>query len=236
MFLAYVDESFDQDLFHLGAIVIEPEVAHAITQELEALAREVRGSYGFLEVPEFHGYEMFHGEDSWLHMKGQVRARVGIYHDVVDIIAREGVIFMVKCISARALAAQYLRPYPREQVAWTYLLQDINERCWNHGELALVIADQVSEDETRRRELAQMRRVGTFASYRRTTLPNIIDTLHFAPSHHSRLIQAIDCALFIVQRRRSRADTDDRAIAQVARLHEKLDERSSLWDSGVWPR
>lgn len=236
MLLAYVDESFSSDLYYLGAMVLAPETAHSITHDLEHLAARIRTRYGFLDRPEFHGYEMFHGESGWKHMKKMVRARVGIYNDVVDIVARPGVTFIVRCISKRGLDQRYSTPYPREQVAWQFLLQDVNGHCESRfRDLALVIADQVSEDEARRRDLARMRVHGTFGDYRKSTLPAIIDTIHFAPSHHSRLIQAIDCALFIIQRKRAGIESDPRAIAQLERIYGKLDGESVLLEYGRWP-
>jgi hypothetical protein len=66
------------------------------------------------------------------------------------------------------------------------------------GEYALVIADEVDGQAKHRADLSSYRDVGT-TGYRHRKLTRIVDTLHFAPSRASRLVQAADVITILVQ-------------------------------------
>ena len=242
MFFSYVDESFNKDRFDLGALLVSPRQALELSNDLEDVAKRAHLAYGLPARPELHGYEIFHAEGEWLPLKSLVRARIGLFDDIIDLICRYNIALLVQPISKQNLQTKYgSRAKPREQVAWEFLLQQIDE--WAKGKtygsgkptVTLVIADQIDEHEARRRDVEQFRQSGTTAAYKRTNLDTLIDTLHFAPSHHSRLIQAIDCALFVVHRYETIKTGDPRSIATVKRWYDQLYNSGNLRSRAVWP-
>lgn len=242
VFFTYVDESFNRDRFDLGALLVSPEAARDLSKALDEVAKKAQRSYGMASTPELHGYEIFHAEGEWSPLKPLVRARVGLFDEIIDLICKHNLALLVQPISKHGLHARYgTRAKPREQVAWEFLLQQIDD--WAKGEtfgsgaptVTLVIADQIDEHEERRRDLEQFRASGTSSSYKRTNLDTLIDTLHFAPSHHSRLIQAIDCALFVVHRHETVKAGDPRSLAAVGRWYDLLYSSGNLRSKMVWP-
>ncbi len=111
------------------------------------------------------------------------------------------------------------------------------------GEYALIIADEVDAQARHRADLAGYRDVGT-AGYRSRKLTRIVDTLHFAPSNASRLVQAADVIAFLYRRVFACQETDERSrkakLAMWSRLaprvHHELRwfptptvDRQALW-------
>lgn len=74
-----------------------------------------------------------------------------------------------------------------------------------------MIADEINGANEHRRSLWEYQRTPT-GGYRSRVLTRIIDTLHFAPSTASRLVQAADLIAFLYGRMQSGADTDVRAV------------------------
>jgi hypothetical protein len=240
VYFAYVDESFNKKNFVLGSMLVEPDDVHALSVKLDELAATAAWDYKLPHDVEFHGYEMFHGEQSWSPMKQQVRARIGVYRKMIDIILAHRVIFIFQCIAEEPLRERQARTaYPENfsssQVAWSFLLQKISQHAIDRETQTLVIADEIAEDEARRRALADYRRSGTPGSYLKSKLPGILDTIHFAPSKHSRLLQAIDCMLFIYLRRRNRIDKDPRAIKTLDEIHDQMIAAKVIREYHVWP-
>lgn len=87
----------------------------------------------------------------------------------------------------------------------------------------MVIADEIHEHDRRRNDLRNYKDYGT-PGYLSSQLLRIVDTIHFAPSHHSRLIQAADRVAFLRHRRTAHIETDDRAARANQRLWSKIDQ------------
>jgi hypothetical protein len=105
--------------------------------------------------------------------------------------------------------ARYRNPHPPHDVVLQHLLERLDE---NIPEPVLVIADEVHDhDRTRHRaNLRSFRQSGT-PGYRSSYLPRILDTLHYADSRHSRLVQAADLVTFMYVRTTRHTESDPRA-------------------------
>ena len=85
-------------------------------------------------------------------------------------------------------------------------------RAEQHHAVAAVrlIADEVDAQAKHRADLSTYREVGTLG-YRHRKLTRIVDTLHFAPSNASRLVQAADVIAFLYRRVFTCEETDERS-------------------------
>ncbi|WP_431915639.1 DUF3800 domain-containing protein [Micromonospora wenchangensis] len=95
-------------------------------------------------------------------------------------------------------------------------LERVDGYAASKAEYALVIADEVPDQAGHRADLDRYRVSGT-GGYRSRRLTRIVDTLHFAPSHVSRLVQAADLVTYLFQRLEL-PGTDPR----TARVNEQL--------------
>lgn len=230
--LAYLDESFDANQYFLGGLFVTPDQARTVADALESYAKTTFPAYGIPFRTEFHGHELFHGTGDWKPLRSMPRARVGIYQDVLDILEAEGVRVRVQRISGSGLAATYATPYPMETVAWWFMLQIVQDEAVTRSALALITADELASAQARRESLQQYRQYGTPGSWRVTRLTQVLDTIHFVPSHHSRLIQAVDMVTFIARRYHRHTSGDPRSLAAVAKLYGTV---SDLRCIGPWP-
>jgi hypothetical protein len=219
--LAYVDESYSQgwDRYWIAALVCPEGVVGPLSNALDAVVAKAAAGYsGIGTRAELHGHALLQGKDDWAPLRGMVRSRIGVYNDAFDAIASHDVRIMIRGVHVPRLNERYTYPDHPHTVVLQHLLERIDIHAENDGDQpALVIADEVDRASEYRRELWRYQRDST-PGWRSRRIKNIVDTIHFAPSHASRLVQAADLIAYLHGRMTSGADRDDRAV----RANEKL--------------
>lgn len=223
MLLAYVDESYTDHWFAMAALLVDGPAAVALTANLDRVAAAATKAYD-LRDDELHGHEIFHARGAW----GGVppRARIGVFDDVIEAVAAEKVTVIARAIDLMGHRVRYRSPDPPHTVALQHLLERIDECVSGRGDHALVIADEVDGQAKHRADLSSYRESGT-GGYRHRKLTRIVDTLHFAPSRASRLVQAADVITFLYRRVFGHIETDSRSRRAKVAMWEKLQPRVS---------
>lgn len=236
--IAYVDESNRGDWVSFGAVVAQPEDVQSLTAELNDVAESAYWAHDMSSRPELHGYEIFHGTGLWKDVSP--RARIRTYRAALEAIVRHDVTIIVRwCEKSRLVAHQQRKAYPErwpaEQTVFQFLLQRINTLARREDDLAMVIVDIRDDREAHRERFAEYQKSGTPGTYMSTRLPYILDTVHFAPSHHSRMIQAADMVTFMHRRTRTIKESDPRQEKVMAGFRDLLDSSDKMYGCGSWP-
>lgn len=221
--LAYVDESYTHDWFAMAALLVGGPAAVALTDELDRVAAAAADAYDLRADVELHGHEIFHAGGSWSGVP--VRARVGVFDDVIEAVAAQDVKVIARAMDVVGQRNRYHIPDPPHKVVLQHLLERVDECVTALGDHALVIADEVEGQALHRTDLSSYREVGTIG-YRSRKLTRIVDTLHFAPSYASRLVQAADVITFLYRRAFTHQETDERSrrakVAMWNRLYPRV--------------
>jgi len=216
------------------ALLVDGPAAAALTQELDRVATAAAKAYGLDVSVELHGHEIFHAKKAWHAVP--VRARIGVFDDVVEAVADQDIKAIARAMNVSGQRARYNRPEPPHTVMLQHLLERVDEYATGLGEYALVIADEVDAQARHRADLASYREVGT-SGYRSRKLTRIVDTLHFAPSNASRLVQAADVIAFLYRRVFASRETDERSrkakIAMWSRLAPRIDHQLCWFPAGT---
>jgi hypothetical protein len=206
--LAYLDESYSQDWYYMAALLCDGAGAQAITTALDETIAKAARDHGVAPDAELHGYELFQGEGWW---KGvPPRVRIGVYNEAFQAIADHGRAVILRGLHSAGLRQRYASPDPPHTIVLLHLLERVDDCAKVLNEYALVIADEVGEQAKHRSELAMYRKSGTWG-YRARKLTQIVDTLHFAPSSASRLVQAIDLIAFLYRRLETHVEPNAKA-------------------------
>ncbi|MEW2376842.1 DUF3800 domain-containing protein [Micromonospora sp. NPDC047812] len=210
MLLTYVDESFTARTYWIGALLVPDATAMPLSEALDQVVTGAAKSYGLPVDAELHGYDIFHGRRGW---KGiPPRARIAVYRAAMAAVGAHDVAIILRGVRRAQLAKRYAdSARPAHEVVLSHVLERVDGYAASRGEYALVIADEVHDQATHRADLSRYRVSGT-GGYRSRKLTRIVDTLHFAPSHASRLVQAVDLVTFLFQRL-DLPGTDPRAAA-----------------------
>jgi hypothetical protein len=217
--LAYIDESYTRDFYFIGAVVVDDVSAPALEGALDKVAEQARTAY-LPDAPaplELHGNPLFQGSKEWAPIKQRIRALISVYDQAMQAIGNQDLHIFLRGLDCRRHRARYATPWPEHSVVLQYLLERLDEFGQNLDEQILVIADDIDDPDRHRTNLHGFRISGT-PGYRSSHLPNILDTLHFAPSHHSRLIQAADLVTFLHRRRATITETNAKQAQAIDRL------------------
>lgn len=238
MLLAFVDESDRGDFRCFAAVVADEVATKKLTHRLNELVRQASVDYGVSPTSEIHGHPLFHGKEDWKDVGA--RARAGLHEKVVDAILETDVTILLRSVSAERLLRRQERfnypvRFPAEQVCFQHILQRVNRLAERHGTYALVIADERGDRERHRERFATYQTEGTPGVYMHTTLSSLLDTVHFAPSHRSRMLQAADILAFTYRRYRTVVESDSRAQQVMDRMWSKLGTSGRLFEPGQWP-
>lgn len=208
LLLAFVDESYTDNHFFLGTVVVDGAAARRIESEFDAILTSYENRFGIGRDTELHGYPLFHGEGEW--NDAPTRVRVNVYSRAMRAIAGSGARIILRGMDTRQQRLRYVDPWPPHEVVLTHTLERLNDFASSLENWVLVLADEVHNDERHRTNFREFRRRGT-PGYRSSTLPHLLDTIHFGPSCHSRCLQAADLVTFLHRRRRTHPEPDLRA-------------------------
>lgn len=222
MLLTYVDESYSDDWFTMAALLMDGPAAVSLTAELDRVASTAAAAYGLVDGVELHGHEVFHAGGAWSGVP--VRARVGVFDDVVEAVAAQDVRVIARAMDVVGQRTRYRSADPPHSVVLQHLLERVDECATSVGDYALVIADEVDGQAKHRADLSSYREVGT-TGYRHRKITRIVDTLHFAPSHASRLVQAADMITFLYRRVFTHRERDVRSRKAKIAMWERLRPR-----------
>lgn len=233
--LCFVDESFKGDLYGFGAVVANAlqtrEIAVRVQELVSALAE-----FGIDGAAEVHAHPIFHGKGIWSDVPPRVRVKVFI--DIVDAVCGSGATVLLRGVPPDRLRRYqdtrgFTERHPPEQVAFQHLLQRLDRLAVNQETHALVIADERADRDRHRERFAAYQAYGTPGTYMHTKLDRLLDTVHFAPSHHSRMLQVADVLAFIWVRSQTVVERDERQARVMRALTSEI-ERCSF-SRGVWP-
>jgi hypothetical protein len=233
--LCFVDESFKSNFYGFGAVVADEEQTRTLTTRMNDIVSPLV-EYGVEQRAEVHAHPVFHGKGAWEQVPPRVRVKVFI--DVVDAVRTSGATVLLRGVpldSLRTLqdARRYRERHTPEQVGFLLLLQRVDELASRRGEYALVIADERDDRERHRERFAMYQAFGTPGTYMHTRLERLLDTVHFAPSHHSRMLQVADVLAFAWVRSQTVAERDARKQRIMRELVDSIE--ANAFSPGCWP-
>lgn len=222
MLLTYLDESYTDRWYWMGALLVPDVVAIPLSTALDEVMLDAAKAYGVAAESELHGYDLFQGRAPWTGLPP--RARIAVYNSALKAIGSHEVTIILRGVDRHGLTRRYATPKPAHEVVLSHLLERIDGYAAMREQLVLVIADEVDNPATHRSDLSRYRTTGT-GGYRSRRLTHIVDTLHFAPSHASRLVQAVDLVTFLFRRIASGTVADPREVAANERLWSWVEPR-----------
>ena len=110
MRVAFVDESETRSgVFVVAALVATADQISQLTEDLDALVRDIESRYAISRNCEFHAHDIFHGLGHWERLPP--RARVGLQVRIASAVARSGVTLCMRGVDGPALAERQARSF-----------------------------------------------------------------------------------------------------------------------------
>ena len=106
MLIAYVDESYDQDTYFIGAAVAEEATWELVEQRFDAVRQRTASQHTVPVDAEFHGYELMAGRGDWSALRGKHHEAAGIYAAVLRASLDASVRYLFRGVDVRRLNAR----------------------------------------------------------------------------------------------------------------------------------
>jgi hypothetical protein len=238
--LAYLDESHDKSEYWIAGLIVPALRAQALEFALEDIVARAEKDFPQLtnfdgKPIELHGHALAQGRDDWLPLKNMLRARLGIYEDSLRAIAAVKGAAIVRTGVDRVRHAQRYGERADHPHEWAlkFALERVHEVVQARGGMVLVTCDQTDDPDRHHANLRVFRTFSTGGSVPRQ-LTTIVDTIHFADSCHSRLVQAADLVSYISFRARTdvlyqRSGKPTEAAKRLWGIVEPLQSRHYFW-------
>lgn len=201
MYLAYFDEvkpSFpERPFFFIGGLVVEDKDVQKIEQSIHGLALDFFGKSTLGKDTELHGIEIFRGNGA---CKGRsIEERLVLFRGLIDILSNEKIKKFLVTINCEEHRRRYVNPEPEYNLGLMFYIEMVEKFLSDNNSLGMLFGDH-EKDQVEKSiiNLSEFRLEGT--RYRRGKKINcILDTLYFAQSHHSRLVQLADVFMYLSQ-------------------------------------
>lgn len=232
MRLAYLDESKAPDAYYITALIVPDTDTVPLAVELEKVVQWAQDRFGGVrDNAELHAADLVGGKKDWERFRpsDKIPTRIAIYERAIDVITSFDVSVYIRGADLDTFASRYAHDDVHGTVLG-WVLERVQNDAKSHGDYALAIADELQHRDRYRRAMRNYQRWGT-DGWKPEVLDRIADTLHFAPSHSSRLLQAADLVSYShTQTCRSHADT--RAKEVWWRIWDKL--RPTVKEASCW--
>ena len=216
----------------LAALLVPENEANSLTAALNGVVIDAAMDHGKVRSSaELHGYDIVSSKHDWAGLEKEIRVRIGVYNKAMQAIADHDVKVIVRSVDIVGLKDRYLHPDHPHSVTLTHLIERVDEYAASVNELAIMIADEVAGQDGYRRDLWQYQQSGT-KGYRRRQITRVVDTIHFAPSTSSRLVQAADLIAYMAKRMATSTTTDPKARRANEALWARIEPR--VWHNGCW--
>jgi len=223
--LTYLDESYTKKRYLIAALMVPDAQARSLIAALDKVVEDAAWDYSVSTEAELHAHDIFAGKGDWQRMAQMIRARIGVYNKAIQAIADHGVTVIIRSVNVPGLDRRYPSGHDHpHSVVLTHLIERVDEYAACVGERTLLIADEVNGQNDYRRDLWLYQRSHTWG-YRARQINHVVDTIHFAPSSSSRLVQAADLVAFLARRIEAHAETDERAKKANEALWARIEPR-----------
>ncbi|WP_460755197.1 DUF3800 domain-containing protein [Myceligenerans cantabricum] len=201
MLIAHVDESYEGDLYCIGAAVAEQRVWETVEDGFEKLRQLNNDLHGTPLDAEFHAHCIMNGRADWKPLRGRHREATQLYKSALEVARDANVTYILRGMNVARQKARYRYPNPPHSVVLGHLLERINDyaKATTPGEQCIVVADDIASKQAHLREFEEYQRIGT-GGYRTSRLEQISAPFTFSDSRRVDGIQVADLGAYIFRR------------------------------------
>jgi hypothetical protein len=243
MLFAYIDEtgnsggkkSEDQPIHLLGSLVIDSCEVRFVEDAMDEIAA------GYSEdgsSVEFKGADLYGGHGSF--KKTKPADRIVTTEKLIDLAVEHARAFGYAGVDKRK---SFASDHP-QVISITFLLERLQPYLRAHKEHALIVADEYNElGDSLIEQYERFKKTGTSWGYAKVKLANVVDSLHYVKSKHSRLLQLCDVLThvtikWLLAKERLDAEIADDAVVGRERQERRRQHatRPELASIDLWER
>ncbi|MFD7045371.1 DUF3800 domain-containing protein [Rhodococcus jostii] len=217
MLHTFIDESYGEDDYYVGGIIVDDAQLAALSLELEQQKEKLAARF---EVPvdvEFHAHEIMHGKGSWHASMGKCTNPSTSADRSFMQFVNAGADIHLQGVDVRRLNARYRYPDSPYAICLRHLLERVEDRCSRSGDRSTVTADILDESDTAAKVIAGYGTRRT-PGYRPTRLGRIDHPIQYVDSRTSLGVQAADVVTYILRRHLEVTNAHPKAVKATRQL------------------
>jgi hypothetical protein len=231
--IAYIDESDHGLSYWVYSLVVSESEILNLQNTLNEYAASLPIKYHIDSSSEFHGYDILNGVGDWADLKNDYSAQMEIFENLIYIILSYDIRFIAKGVSRSRFVPRYGDSLSDiHHAALTWNIEKIQNFVSRESSIAIVIADETTNEEIHQRNISLYRTIGTFG-WDSTALKHFADTLYFCPSKTSRLLQAVDILAY-AHKVGTTQHLDPRSQAFYNRMWATISDSRKIEYLGLW--
>jgi hypothetical protein len=234
MHLCYLDEADDKTNYYVTALLVQDSDVKKLHLALEEVMEYSEVKYLIPRDTEIHGYSIVQGEHHWKILKSNIEARKDILVRTMKAISAYDVRIYIRGVPLNHYRSRYgthLLDIHRTALIWT--LERVQNYAASVDSDVLLISDELRQGHDELRKSIKYFQINPTYGYRGVVLDRVIDTIHFAPSNSSRLLQAADLISYAHHRNRRQHSTPELTDFHYG-LWRILMEKHLVKDASVW--
>lgn len=187
------DRRVGRDWYLIGGLVVPFAQVSTIEERLSELAEEFFGQREMTPATEFHAADIYSGKGPYKGWSSERRVELLTrLAEVLGAAVESDVGKVWACINVDKLQTNT----DPAKAAFAYFCERVQSFVGKDGK-TLLIGDLDGEESRRMiRDFSRYRSDGRTPWQYGAPIPSIVDAVHFAHSHHSRLLQLADIFLF----------------------------------------
>lgn len=197
---ALIDESANSQIYRVTALLVRGVIVADMVGALDQVVERAHTKYGLPRDAELHGHEILQAKGQWDCMRGLHRARIGIYRESVEIVARHASAVIIRGVDRKRFELRYSgQPdWSADENALIYTLEEVDRYAEQHDLEVWAFADE-SRLARRATALFSFFKQHSTWGYKGRRITNITN-LDFTSSASNREIQAADLVSYIHHR------------------------------------
>lgn len=234
MQIAYIDESYNDTYYFVGAAVGSESSWAAVAEELEKLRGWAIREYGLREDVEFHGALIMGGKHEWEALRGKHREAADVMAKVLRIAADAGVQYVFRGVHMPGLTQRYMMPDHPHAVVLEHTFQRLENYALKLQlrEPVRLVADMIDIRDELQSQFSGYQQLGTRSRWNRSKLDHLAYPIEFRDSRATPGLQVIDVAVYLYRRSCVLVEKHPAAIRTQRRLLKIL--TSSTLAEGTW--
>ena len=231
MHLIYFDEnkhSKENPFFNIGGILVPEDKVLDLDKTLTQIQFNFFGSTALIAENEFHGKEMFHGKG--LFKRRKLSERIEVFDYFATFLISNAIPIRLVHIDVKHHREKYLYPIPEYTLGLMLFLERACDYLDEVKDLGIVFGDY-EKDEIARSvvNFSEYKRLGRTPMPFGRPLDQLVDTVYFTHSHHSRFLQLADVVVYMAGRYLMRTEAPEKwHDAQMFQIWTKIKASADL--------
>lgn len=236
MMRAYLDESYNDQKYFVGAAVATAPQWATLEVSLNALRSQVAQEHGLPTDVEFHAVEMMGGRKEWAPLRGAHREVAGILAAILTLAKDSGVCYIARGVDIEALNRRYTFPKHPHSVCLEHVAQRLEKHAVYHSQPTQsleLIADYVDIRDELQSQFAGYQLSGTSSWFDDNKLEHLRAPIQFEDSRLVAGLQVADVFAYLYRRREVITESHPKAQKTMDRLMSLIEPRL-INGSGTW--